>query len=279
MQNKVRLFLTVIIFSLSLFLAYLFLTLGINGLNKIDTWFDSNPDYRIIYAETTDKTKNPSLKNYAGVAEKAVVRTGEKRLICLEENEINVPVTEYSPDEDLIIPGEKVLFGRKNLCSNEVLLRKSILIHLKIDFSNVIGKEVMNSDSHKYKIIGVFDDTLGVNSCGCIALSKSTFESKQYILKTKLVDEVSSVVSQLENDGYKVVSNAKDIADTKQYLYIVAISVVFFSLLVLGFASIILYFSLRQSITEMNSFLAILKAFGYKRKECSILGEFPLPWI
>lgn len=77
-ENKIRLFFTVIMFSLSLFLALFFLTLGMNGLDGVKYWYEKNVNYKIIYAEVTESSNNKILEDERGIHKIAAIRNSEK---------------------------------------------------------------------------------------------------------------------------------------------------------------------------------------------------------
>jgi hypothetical protein len=266
-ENRVTVILLVLISSLSLFLAGFFGTMGFNTLSEIKTVFDSNSNYKFIYADITDVVKDRDLIKNLDDEKISGISTVSQRVTIVKNEEKDVLVSEFSPRYDLVVPGGKIVEGRELLSPGEALIGKSILDFMHYDYTEVIGNNLQTEYNETYTIVGVYDDSEENVNSGCFVSTESDFEPEAYIIEENDIERVVEVTSNLEKEGFEVMSYASQIVEEQHYASIISTVVCILSLSIIIFASAILYCCLKMLLLDMYPFVAMIKAIGYRKSD------------
>lgn len=266
-ENRLRTTLIVVIFSLSLFLAYFFGTLGFNILREIKSISDSNVNYKYIYAELTDSVDDTVLVKDSDMNKVSATRTVQKTISFMKCDKIDVSVAELSTSYDMTIPGGNLVEGKEISTPQDTLIGKSILDYYNYEYSDVIGESLLIENVGTYIIVGVYDDTDEKFNAGCIVSSDKQFDFEEYVIETNNIKNVENISIRLEKKGYKVSSYASEIAEEQQYTYIIATIIAIITIFIVIFACAMLYCALTTSLMDMYPFIAMIKAVGYKKTD------------
>lgn len=278
--SKIMLLLHAVILAVGMFLVALFFTLGFNASEQISSLFDKYPNYSILYAMPTNHSTDEA---YEGKDSEllAFARSNYELLQRIGNINVEIPVTEYRGDSDPVYLEKNIIAGSAERTDNSVWISKSVLDTLGLIPDEVIGSEAILTNAGVHTIAGVFDDRDDIFSVQCVVYSDEVFSPQTYYIDVCSMDEVQTTIDSLIAADYKVFSHISEIKSIQSYVHMTEYAVLFVSILIVFVTSVILYRSLKTSIEEMYTYLALLKAIGYTNKDCSlyVFTESIIIWI
>lgn len=265
-ENKLYMVFHIMIFAIGLFLSALFLTLGFNTVSKMNNWFEQYPNYTVLSAELNQNAQEDFGTKSDSRYRKAATRSGSERLIQFCGIQTELFVTEYTADSDAVFYEKNLLAGTADRKDGSIWIGKSVLDTLELQPKDVIGKEVLLANTGVHIISGVFDDTDEIVSASCIVYADDSFVPQVYFLDVNHISNVKQIAQEFTDAGYKVYSHVEEITLTQNYIRMIELAAFGISLFVLIVSAIILYNTLKLSITDMYAFIALLKAIGYRSR-------------
>lgn len=267
--DKLTIFLRAIILTVGMFLVALILTLGFNASDNISHLFDNHFNYTIICAEAATPSSYEIHKN--GQEELlAFARSDHELLQEICGRYVEIPVTEYRVDSDPVYFEKNIIAGSSVRTDTSVWIGKNVLDNLGLTPADVIGKKAMLMNAGMCTVAGVYDNNDDIVSTSCIVYTNQEFLPQTYYIDVYSVDNVDTTIDKLTECGYTVLSHAEEINSVQSYIHMTEYAVFFISILIVFASSIILYSSLKASIEETYTYLALLKAIGYTDKNCSL---------
>lgn len=267
--SKLTLLLRAIVLTVGIFLVALTLTLGFNASDNINQLFDNRPNYTIICAEAGTPSSD-EIYEAGPDSLLAFARNGHELVQEICGRDVEIPVTEYRADSDPVYFEKNNVAGSTDRADASVWIGKRVLDNLGLSPADVIGKEAMLMNAGLCTVAGVFDNSDEIVSPSCIVYTNEVFSPQTYYIDVNSVDDVEETVDQLNACGYKVLSHTEEIKSVQSYIHMTEYAVYLISILIVIASSIILYSSLKASIEEMYTYLALLKAIGYTDKDCSL---------
>lgn len=267
--SKLTILLRAIILAVCMFLVALILTLGFNASDNINHLLDKHPNYTIICAEAV--TPSSDVVHRGGQDElQAFARNNHEFLQEVCGRYVEIPVTEYRADSAPVYFAKNIIAGSSERADTSVWIGKSVLDNLGLTPADVIGKEAVLMNAGMRTIAGVYDNSDDIVSTSCIVYTNQEFSPQMYYIDVYSVDDVEETVDNLIECGYSVLSHIEEIKSVQSYIHMTEYAIFFISILIVFASSIILYSSLKASIEEMYTYLALLKAIGYTDKNCSL---------
>ena len=266
--NKLTLLLRTIILAIGAFLVALFLTLGYNASDMLSSLFDKYPNYTIICAQNDNSSTNDLLK-MEGDELLASARSDGELLQWIDGKHVEIPVTEYHSKSDPVYFSKNLIVGSSEPLGKSVWIGNSVLDDLGFVPQEVLGKNAVLINAGVHTIVGVFDDSDNIVSAQCIVYTDEDFSPQMYYIDALSVDKVEALADDLTTANYTVFSHLGEIKAIQSYVRMTEYAVFFLSLLIIAASSVILYSSLKASIEEMYTYIALLKAIGYTNKHCA----------
>lgn len=268
-EKKLTLILNSITLSIGLFLASLFLNMGLNIVAEIDRLNETNPNYSLIFVEPTDESED-----FINTEEKgfqlASIRYDHECVLKIGDLSVDLPVAEYSQNSDTIFLSKNIVKGSTDNACDCVWIGKSIIDTINLPYDEVVGQKIELLNRGICVIAGIYNDEDSIIFDQCIVFTDEEFEAEAFYIDVNNINNVQSVVEELECKKFKVLSHNDEINSLRQYIRLIIISVIILCVLVIVSSSFILYGSLKISFTEKYRCLALLKAVGYTKVHYTI---------
>lgn len=267
-ENKIHMVISSIIFSLGLFLVCFFISLSYNFSNNISLIFENKKSY--IYAEKND-TSDISEVEHQNIAKKLAISSSNLVVDAVDKISVNIDVFEVENNKNFDYISDFIIEGKNTIDNKSILISKSIVDECGMNSADIIGKSAVLSNHEYYTITGIYDDSEYYLPDCIILCENKIFEPKTYLIKAIDIESVPKIVSELEREGFTVKSNCDEIKDSIESNSILSSVIVLFVVFSLVFVVAILYSMVMNMIRDMYPFIAMIKAIGYRKKECFLL--------
>lgn len=268
-ENKARMILSAGMFSLGLFLVCFFITLCYNFSDNVNLMFAEKKSYCLLAANVTDMSDINAITSKRTISKMAIKKTN---LLTDKIDSANVNVSVYEMAiEDTDFLADYIIEGNNAVTESSVMIKKDIIDRYSMNASDIIGKKILFSDSTYYNIVAIYDDK-DVFLPDCIITCKShDFIPEAYFVKAANVKAVPELVSEFEKSGFTVRSNINEIKDSIESTSVLSSVIVLFLIFSFVFVIVVFYSIIMNSVRDMYPFIAMIKAIGYKKKECFML--------
>ena len=269
-ENKMRMVVYAGMFSLGMFLSCFCITLCYNFSNNVDSMFADNKSRLLISVNATDNF-DISAVNLRDISSQMAIRTSDLLVKEIDSNAMKISVCEIAGGEETSFLSDYIIEGNSDINNDSILIKKDIIDKCNLNLSNIIGKKVRLSDGTSCNIIGIYDD-YDVFLPDCLILGRSSrIIPETYLVKAVNIRSVPKIVSSFEKAGFTVQSHNNEIKDLIESAEIFSSVITLFMFFSFVFGVVVFYSIIINTIRDMYPFIAMIKAIGYRKKECLML--------
>ena len=151
------------------------------------------------------------------------------------------------------------------------MIKKSAIEGSGISITEVIGVQLKMSDNSGYTIAGIYDDPDSLLPDCLTACTDSNTVCDRYIIRAASLKAVPEIVSQLQKAGFTVISHNDEIKDSLESAGTLSYVMMLFLVFSIVYVVIVFYSVIMNMLRDMYPFIAMIRAIGYRKKECLML--------
>ncbi len=287
-SNRNRMIMSIINFTLVLFLVTFLLTIGFNVKKNNNLTLENNNLYKQILVQRQDIQISDidQIANFNGV-DKVVVETAPQFIVTNVNNIalLNAKIVyQYKLDRDHPSDLGIIIYGESLSTQLDIIISKQYLEQLNVSVEEAIGQPVNISDGNIQNtktIVGVFDSDLLIDHKQDFIIQDINSDSdiNSLIITVDSLDDINKTTEFLQENDFDLVDYFEEISIFKSLSIIINISSLVIGIMIISMSAILLTNSTRISIINIYRFISLLKSMGFTRRKLRVFVYVELAFI